>query len=53
VNDLANVREKLEGVAEDFCEDKYLWRWDETRMHLLIEDRDGSPIITLHVEKAN
>lgn len=53
MRDIHEIRKRLESAAEDFCEGKYLWRWDETRMHLLIEGRDGTPIASLHVEKAN
>lgn len=50
VNELEDIRRRLEEVAEDFGNDSE-WGWDRTRMHLTISDPKGNPIATLHVER--
>lgn len=52
MNELEDIRRRLEEVAEDFGNDSE-WGWDRTRMHLTISDPKGNPIATLHVEQAN
>jgi hypothetical protein len=50
--ELDDIRRRLEAVADSFGEDDWGWHWDETYMHLTIEDGDGKPVVTLHVERA-
>jgi hypothetical protein len=48
--DLADVRQKLEAIAVDYCYKGGEWKWDEGEMSLTIFNPNGSRFVTLHID---
>jgi hypothetical protein len=53
MDDLEDIRKRLEAVAVGYCEKGGTWDWDETMRHLTIYNPNGTKFATLHVESAH